>query len=155
MPPAKLQKATAPQVLCFMTISGQFRIYAINPQQPVFRRIPLTFCSFLLGFLPAGITQSPVLLLPPPPVLYCTSNSEKLWIQKDSRRSRILLLIQYMQIFQGGWQTCIFLRTMGKPKKPFTLSLQTNTISESWKGFKGLSPTFAIHDRNRNAMSNV
>lgn len=109
----------------------------------------------LLGFLPAGITQSPVLLLPPPPVLYCTSNSEKLWIQKDSRHSRILLLIQYMHIFLGGLQTCIFLGTTGKPKKPFTLSLQTNTISESWKGFKGFSPTLAIHYKNRNVTDNA
>lgn len=78
MTPANLQKAVVPQVLCFMNISGQFRIHAINPQQPVFRRMPLTFFSFFLGFLPAGITQSPVLLLPPPPVLYCTPNSEQL-----------------------------------------------------------------------------
>lgn len=78
MPSAKLQKATVLPALWSRTISGQFSIHPVDPQQPVFGPMPLAFFSFLLGFLPARITQSTVLLLPPPPGLHRTSNSEKL-----------------------------------------------------------------------------
>lgn len=113
-------------------------------------RIDATYIfSSLLGFLPARITQSPVLLLPPPPVLHCTSNSEKLWIQKDSQHSRILLLIQHMHIFLSGRVADLhFLENNREAKEGF--SLQTNAISETWRAFKRLTPTFAIHSRSRN-----
>lgn len=51
MPPATLQKATVPQVLCSITISAQYRIHAINLQQSLFRQMLLTFSLSLASFL--------------------------------------------------------------------------------------------------------